>query len=61
MKRPKMNTTDPDMVASWAAMVRAGKRAQRIAEATGTPLVVVRNGRVIKVKVGAKASGKKAG
>ena len=51
MNRPKMNTTDPDMVASWAAMVRAGKRAVKVARMTGTCVVVCRDGKLVKLDV----------
>ncbi len=38
---------DPDMDGALAAMKRAAKRARLIAAQTGTPIVVVRNGKLI--------------
>jgi hypothetical protein len=37
----KINTTDPDMIGSMAAMRRAAANAKRVAEQTGTPLVIM--------------------
>lgn len=41
----KFRITDPDILGSMAAVQRAAKRAQEIAIATGTPLIVVENKR----------------
>lgn len=40
------------------ALRRAARRAREIARATGTPLVVLKNGRVVKFRV--RANGKKS-
>ena len=40
--------TDPDMQKATAALIRAGERARQIAQRTGTAIVVVRNGQLIR-------------
>lgn len=48
MKLPKeLQTADPDIRGSWAAMHRAAKRARELSIATGTPFYVMRNGKVV--------------
>ena len=42
---------------SMAAMRRAALRARQIARDTGTPLVVVRDGKVVEIKIRKKTSG----
>lgn len=39
---------DADMQAAPAALARAAKRAQELATKTGTPLVVIKAGKLIK-------------
>ena len=39
---------DPDMAGVGPALLRASQRAREIAAQTGTPLVVLENGRVVK-------------
>lgn len=39
---------DPDMLNATAALIRAGKRAKKLAEQTGTEYVVVRDGKLVK-------------
>ncbi|HEX4123775.1 MAG TPA: hypothetical protein VHY37_03550 [Tepidisphaeraceae bacterium] len=39
--KTKFKTKDPDIIGSMAAAQRAPKRAQRIAKASGAPLVVI--------------------
>lgn len=41
---------DPDLPASFAAIQRAAKRAYQVALSTNTRLIVVRNGRCVRVK-----------
>jgi hypothetical protein len=43
--------SDPDMQAAPIALARAAKRAREIAILTGTPLIVVRNGKVVEEMV----------
>jgi hypothetical protein len=43
-------TEDPDMQNATAALIRAAKRARQIAQQTGTAIVVVRQGRLVREK-----------
>ena len=43
---------DPDMQAAPAALLRAARRAREIARRTGTPLIVMRDGKLIEQPVG---------
>jgi hypothetical protein len=45
--KAKMGTRDPDILGSLPAMRRAAKRAKRLAQQTGTPLLVMRNGKIV--------------
>ena len=58
-KTPKFPTTDPDIVGSWPAMLRAAKRAREIAIQTHTPLVIMRNGKVAHVDPSAKPAARR--
>jgi sensor histidine kinase regulating citrate/malate metabolism len=40
--------SDPDMQKATAALNRAAKRARQIAEQTGTAVVVIRDGKLIR-------------
>lgn len=40
--------TDPDMQAATAALIRAAQRARLIAQQTGTAIIVVRDGQLIR-------------
>ncbi|MGC8551385.1 MAG: hypothetical protein ACP5O7_00810 [Phycisphaerae bacterium] len=58
----RISANDPMLVRSMAAMRRAARRAREIARDTGTPLVLVRDGKVVHIRVpktGGSASGKK--
>ena len=44
----KSHLQDPDMQAAPAALARAAKRAQDLAAKTGTPLVVITAGKLVK-------------
>ena len=46
---------DADIRGSWAAMRRAAQRARQVAQQTGTDLIVVRAGRVVRVAPPPKA------
>lgn len=41
-------TEDPDMQKATAALLRAAKRARQVAQQTGTAIVVVRNGELVR-------------
>lgn len=41
-------TDDPDMQKATAALIRAAKRARKIAQQTETAIVVVRNGQLVR-------------
>ena len=43
-KEPIENARDDDIRLSFAAMLRAAKRARELARATGTAIVISRNG-----------------
>ena len=47
MKNPLAKIKDPDLRGSWPAMQRAAKAARALAIQTGTPLYVMRDGRVV--------------
>ena len=49
-------TNDPLVRGSMAALRRAARRAREIARDTGTPLVVVRGGKVVEIMLPKKTS-----
>ena len=46
---------DSDIRGSMAAMRRAAARARRVAKATGTPLIIMHNGKIIELDVSGRA------
>jgi len=46
---PLPPSADADIKGSWAAMRRAAQRARLVAQQTGTDLIVVRAGQVVRV------------
>ena len=48
-------STNADIQGSWAAMRRAAQRARQVAQQTGTDLIVVRAGQVVRVSPQPKA------
>lgn len=42
-----MGSVDPDIIGSFPALRRAARAARRLAEETGTPLYVLKGGRVV--------------
>jgi hypothetical protein len=48
---PVSHLKDADMRAAPAALVRAAQRAREIAARTGTPLIVIQNGKLIEKAV----------
>ena len=52
MKKEKQKIKDPDIDKAGVALQRAAKRAREIAKQTGTPLVIYKDGQIVKEKVG---------
>ncbi len=48
---PTSHLADPDMQAAPAALVRAAQRAREVAARTHTPLIVVKNGKMVEETV----------
>ncbi|MGH9549903.1 MAG: hypothetical protein ACRD3W_11030 [Terriglobales bacterium] len=46
--KPKSIADDPDMQKATTALIRAAKRARQIAQQTGTAIVVVRDGELVR-------------
>ncbi|MDR3616412.1 MAG: hypothetical protein P4L53_22820 [Candidatus Obscuribacterales bacterium] len=44
----KESLTDPDMQAATAALMRAAQRARLIAQQTGTAIIFVRDGQLVR-------------
>ena len=55
MKTP-IQSSDPDIRGSWQALNRAARKAREIAKATGTPLYVLRKGRVVNANTAKRRS-----
>lgn len=47
MTRNQHGSKDPDIIASEAALRRAARRALQIGLETGTPVYVIKNGRIV--------------
>lgn len=54
MTLPNSKDRDPDFIGAEKAILRAARRAREIAFQTGTPLVVYRDGKVVKQPVTAQ-------
>jgi hypothetical protein len=52
--RAKMRSKDPDIISSFVALKRAARSAYRLAKATGTPLYIMKNGRIVDLNAGAR-------
>ena len=52
---PRPASANADILGSWAAMRRAAQRARLVAQQTGTDLIVVRAGQVVRVAPQPKA------
>ncbi len=48
MKEKKSHNTDSDMENATKALIRAAKRARQLAAQTGTGIVVVRDGKLVR-------------
>jgi len=59
-KQPVSRLPDADMQAAPAALLRAARRAREIARQTGTAVVVMRDGKLVKERPAAEASVTKA-
>ena len=55
LNRPLPASANADIQGSWAAMRRAALRARQVAQQTGTDLIVVRAGQVVRLAVSLKA------
>jgi len=47
MSKPATMSTNPDIIASAKALRRAARRALEIGRRTGTPVYVLKNGRIV--------------
>jgi hypothetical protein len=54
MRNPLPASVNADLRGSWPAILRAAQRARLVAQQTGTDLIVVRNGQVVRVAPGDK-------
>lgn len=55
----KIQSTNPDILGSLAAMRRAARAARKLAEATRTPFYVIRNGRIVNLNANARRPSKR--
>ena len=49
MKKRLMTSKDPDIIASEEALRRAARRALKIGLATGTPVYVIKRGKIVDI------------
>ncbi len=49
MKKRVMTSTDPDIIASEKALRRAARRALEIGLKTGTPVYVIKRGKIVDI------------
>ena len=47
MSNPALQSRDPDILAADAALRRAARRAQALGRRTGTPVYVLKDGRIV--------------
>jgi len=59
--KAKIGTRDPDITGSLPAMRRAARRAKRLAQQTRTPLLVMRNGKVVNLNPSARSVARRNG
>lgn len=57
MKRERRKVTDPDILGVGPALRRAARRARELAARTNTPLVIWRDGKVVKLYPGRRSRG----
>ena len=58
--KPKIDSTDPDILGSWPALLRAARKARKLSKATGAPFYVVKNGKMVDLNA-KRAHRRKAG
>ncbi len=59
--KAKIKINDADIAGSLPAMRRAARRARRVAAQTGTPVVVMRDGKIAYINPSAKLAGRRNG
>ncbi|MGD0137639.1 MAG: hypothetical protein ABSD28_02095 [Tepidisphaeraceae bacterium] len=59
--KAKTRTLDPDIEGSLPAMLRAARRAKRLAQQTGTPFWVMRKGKIVNLNPSAKPAARQKG
>jgi hypothetical protein len=57
--KAKIGTNDPDIIGSLPAMRRAARRARQLARQTRTPLLVMRNGKIVNINPSARPADKR--
>jgi hypothetical protein len=55
-KRPPILPNDPDLQGATIALKRAARHARELAERTGTPCWVMRNGKIVDAVTGKEAT-----
>jgi hypothetical protein len=55
----KITLKDPDILGSMPAMRRAAARAREVARATGTPLIIMRNGKITELDVSGRTTSRR--
>ena len=58
--KPKFNTTDPDILGSYPALLRAAKKARELSIATGTPFIIWKDGKVVDLNAKPKKQKRRA-
>ncbi len=59
MIRNKITSKDPDIIGSFPALRRAAKRALQIGIETGTPVYVLKRGKIVDIAAEKKNRGKR--
>lgn len=54
---PLKNVKDSDIRGSWPALLRAAKNARRLAETSGTPFYIFRDGRIVDLNRQSRKNG----
>ncbi|MGD0462485.1 MAG: hypothetical protein ABSB74_08355 [Tepidisphaeraceae bacterium] len=57
-KSAKAASSDPDVRRELRALRQAARSARRLSQITGTPFIVVKNGRIVDLNKGRKQSAK---
>jgi hypothetical protein len=56
--KSKASSSDPDIRREMRALRQAARDARRLSKVTGTPFIVVKNGRLVDLNKGRKRSAK---